>query len=260
MKKNVVAIIMAGGLGKRMESDIPKVLHKIDDVPMIVRILKNLRRFSCMINLEKIIIVVGKYKEQIQKVINEHITQLNIVYVMQEPALGTGHAVMCCRYELEKSPESDVLILSGDVPLLTIETMQNLINMEYDVKLISTTLVNPHGYGRIILENNEFIKIMEEKDATEEEKSITQVNGGIYCIKSALLCNNFKYLHNDNNQDEYYLTDMIEIIKDKEDKKVGIFNSDPIEIMGINTKEQLKELEEYIQHKNKNEIKNYYNI
>jgi len=257
MTKQVVAVIMAGGLGKRMESNIPKVLHNIDNLPMIVRILTNLKKFD---SIEKILVVVGKYKDQIKNVIDSYNLRLNIIYIRQEPALGTGHAVMCCKEELEKSPDADVLILSGDVPLLTIETMQNLVNMDYDLKLISTTLTDPHGYGRIIIENNEFKKITEQKDATEEEKSITQVNGGIYCIKSALLCNNFKYLNNDNNQEEYYLTDMIEIIKDNEDKKVGIFNSDPIEIMGINTKEQLKELEEYIQHKNKNEIKNYYNI
>ena len=257
MTKQVVAVIMAGGLGKRMESEIPKVLHNVDGMPMIVRILKNLKSFG---PLEKIVIVVGKYKDQIKNVIDSYILNLNIHYVIQDPALGTGHALMCCKDELEMCRDSDVLILSGDVPLLSVETMQNLINMDYDVKLISTILNKPYGYGRIIKVNNEFVRIVEEKDATMEEKSITQVNGGIYCIKSALLCNNFKYLHNDNNQSEYYLTDMIEIIKERENKKVGIINTDFFEIMGINTIAQLRELEENIRNKNKNEIKNYYNI
>ena len=163
MKTNsVVAVIMAGGLGKRMESDIPKVLHKVNGIPMINHILIKLKQLCAKdaVHLEKIIIVVGKYKEQIQSIVNE-VTDVNeVVYVTQPEPKGTGHAIMCCKDELLKHPESDVLILSGDVPLLSTYTIKNLLNMRCHVKLIVTNLDDPNGYGRIVIKDGKFDKIV----------------------------------------------------------------------------------------------------
>jgi UDP-N-acetylglucosamine diphosphorylase/glucosamine-1-phosphate N-acetyltransferase len=252
MKKNIVAVIMAGGLGKRMESDIPKVLHKINDIPMINSILMQLKNLSFIVNLEKIIIVVGKYKEEIKSVI-ENLTSLpEIVYVTQENPHGTGHAIMCCKPELLKHIDSDILILSGDVPMLSSYTMKILLNMINNVKFIIATIDDSTGYGKIVLKDNKFDKIVEHKDCTPEELSILQINSGIYCIKSNLLCKYLSYLQNDNSQSEYYLTDIIKIIKDNEKIDIGMLEIEKdklYEIIGINTIKQLKELEELIKNK-----------
>ena len=249
MNKSIVAIIMAGGLGKRMESNTPKVLHKVGGIPMINHILLNLKKISTSVNLEKVIIVVGKYKDQIKDTIEELVDLPKIVYVMQEVPQGTGHAIMCCKNELVEHPASDVLILSGDVPLLSTYTMQNLLSMKSDVKLIITKMDDPTGYGRIVINNGIFSKIIEQKDCSKQELEIVEINGGIYCIKSNLICKYLSYLRNDNNQCEYYLTDIIEIIKIHEKIDVDMLeieNEKKYEIIGVNTAQQLLELEELI--------------
>jgi bifunctional N-acetylglucosamine-1-phosphate-uridyltransferase/glucosamine-1-phosphate-acetyltransferase GlmU-like protein len=208
---------------------------------MIVRLLRTLSSVS----IDKIIIVVGKYKEQIKTVIDTFFpnttTNTIIEYVIQEEPLGTGHAIMCCKDELIKYPESQVLILSGDVPLITTETIHSLIQLQSSVNMLITELPDPTGYGRIVLNKNsqEFDKIVEQKDCTEEELQIFMVNGGIYCIKSVFLYNNFKFLKNNNNQSEYYLTDLIEIIKREEHVTIGLLHVNKDEIIGVNTLEQL---------------------
>jgi UDP-N-acetylglucosamine diphosphorylase/glucosamine-1-phosphate N-acetyltransferase len=252
MDKNVVAVIMAGGLGKRMESDIPKVLHKINDIPMINSILMQLKNLSFIVNLEKIIIIVGKYKKEIKEVVDELFGLPEIVYVTQEEPHGTGHAIMCCKPELLKHIGSDILILSGDVPMLSSYKMKSLLNMISNVKFITAKVNDSTGYGRIVLKEGKFVKIVEHKDCTAEELSILQINSGIYCIKSNLLCKYLSYLRNDNNQSEYYLTDIIKIIKDNEKIDIGMLEIEKdklYEIIGINTIKQLKELEELIKNK-----------
>ena len=249
MNKSIVAIIMAGGLGKRMESNTPKVLHKVGGIPMINHILLNLKEISTFVNLEKVIIVVGKYKDKIKDIIEELVDLPKIVYVMQEVPQGTGHAIMCCKNELVEHPHSNVLILSGDVPLLSTYTMKNLLSMKSDVKLIITKMDDPTGYGRIVINDGIFEKIVEQKDCSKQELEIVEINGGIYCIKSNLLCKYLSYLRNDNNQSEYYLTDIIEIIKIHEKIDVDMLeieNEKKYEIIGVNTVQQLLELEELI--------------
>ena len=257
MKKSVIAIIMAGGMGKRMGSSIPKVLHKVDGIPMINRIMLTLKNLSFTVKLEKVIVVVGKYKDRIQKSLDMLERPPNIVYVTQDEPLGTGHAIMCCQSELVKNIDSDVLILSGDVPLLSTHTMTDLLNMKSHVKLITTTLKDPTGYGRIIERDGVFSKIVEQKDCAVDELHVARVNGGIYCITAQLLCRYLKQLNNSNSQSEYYLTDIIEIIKTNETMDVDMLEI-PVEkvyeIMGVNTIDQLKELEQIL--KNKIEIKN----
>jgi len=256
--KSVVAIIMAGGLGKRMESDLPKVLHKVREIPMINHILLSLKGLGRNIALEKIIVVVGKYKEQIRSVIEKLDGIPPIVYVTQPEPRGTGHAIMCCKDELLKHPESDVLILSGDVPLLSICTMHNLLQMKSGVKLIVTNLDEPTGYGRIVIKDGKFDKIVEQKDCNEEEVQISTVNGGIYCIQSHLLTNYLSYLTNNNKQGEYYLTDIIEIIKTHEKVDVSMLHIEKervYEIIGVNTIQQLVALEEMMDMKEMTETK-----
>lgn len=267
MVKSVIAIIMAGGLGKRMESAVPKVLHKINGVEMINHVLKNLidinNNIDSEVKLEKIIIVVGKYQEQIREAIeNKYTIQNNsikinsikntvITYVTQNEPLGTGHAIMCCIKELRQYPFSKALIVSGDVPALSKNTILQLLDNENNVSLITATLEEPIGYGRIIeINDGVFDKIVEQKDCNPEQVNIKKVNGGIYCIQSNLLCEYLPHLKNDNSQKEYYLTDIIEIIKSEEQETIGmlhITDDKVVEIIGVNTISQLKDLELLLQ-------------
>jgi len=169
---SIVAVIMAGGLGKRMESSLPKVLHKISGIPMICHLLLKLKALKYLININKIIIIVGKYKDIIKTELEKYDKLPEIEYVIQDEPLGTGHAIKCCINELSEYPESDVLILSGDVPLLQQHTMNKLIKMNEKVKIITTILSDPNGYGRILKNGEKFDKIVEQKDCNKREIEI----------------------------------------------------------------------------------------
>lgn len=245
MNKLIVAI-MAGGLGKRMESNIPKVLHKLDKLPLIVHVINT----ALQLNPEKILIIVGKYKieieEEIKKYINKNIIEKNIEYIIQNEPLGTGHAVRCCIDYFKDNIDSNILILSGDVPLISKDTLFKFITSDNNISLLINEINNPYGYGRIILKNNIFDKIVEEKDANNEEKLINIVNSGIYYIKSDLLVKYLPLINNNNNQNEYYLTDILEIIKNRENININLFlleKNKNYEILGVNTKDQLIFLE-----------------
>jgi UDP-N-acetylglucosamine diphosphorylase/glucosamine-1-phosphate N-acetyltransferase len=256
--KNIVVVIMAGGLGKRMESSLPKVLHKISGIPMICHLLLKLKVLKHIVKIVKIIIVVGKYKDIIKSELEKYDQMPEIEYVIQDEPLGTGHAIKCCINELSGFPESDVLILSGDVPLLKLNTMNKLISMNEKVKLITTILSEPTGYGRIVKNSEKFEKIVEQKDCSKRELEVKEVNCGIYAIKSEYLCKYLPHLKNNNSQGEYYLTDIIEMIKREEIVDVGLLKipeENVYEILGVNTVQQLKELEKLI-IKNKIETKN----
>lgn len=251
----MIVIIMAGGLGKRMESDLPKVLHHVvcpNDInityPMIVHVIKT----SIEIKVKKIFIIVGKYKNIIKSTIEEYINLENdlIEYVEQEPALGTGHAIKCALPAISNYVNEKALILSGDVPLISKNTLSGLdgnIN-----KLLITELRNPFGCGRILFNEHGYIKgIREEKDCNEDEKKNNFVNCGIYQINVIDLLNLIPLIDNKNKSNEYYLTDIIGLM---------ITNSIPIEtfilnkefqyeIKNVNTKKDLEELNNYIKNK-----------
>ena len=237
---NNIVLIMAGGLGKRMNSDLPKVLHLLKNKPLIIHVIETAIKLQPL----KIGIIVGKYKEIIEKTINQYITDsYNIEYIIQPHALGTGHAISCCKYFLSKYKESNVTILSGDVPLIKSETLYNL-NHCLDNRLCSilvNKLDNPYGYGRIITNQNNFVKIVEEKDCTPDEKKIDLVNSGIYAFKCHTLINNIHKISNNNQQNEYYLTEIFDFIKTNEIDLLYLKNN--YEVLGVNTIEQLTQLE-----------------
>lgn len=240
-----IIIIMAGGLGKRMNSDIPKVLHKISGKPMLVHVIQEAE----LLLPKKILIVVGKYKTIIEETIQDYISLDKIEFIIQSEALGTGHAIQCCRDELLQYDNTNVIILSGDTPLLRSTTISDIIYDFHKVKIVTTIMDNPTGYGRIIEIGDMFDKIVEEKDCSEENKFVKKVNCGVYAFDSCVLCKYLPLLTNKNAQNEYYLTDIIELIKDGENIQIDLYNipkERQIEITGVNTIEQLKELEQQL--------------
>lgn len=249
--KDLVVIIMAGGLGTRMESTLPKVIHKLAGIPMINHILRNLQKLEGKINLKQIFIVVGKYRNQIQEAIEEQedLVMSNITYVDQPEALGTGHAVQCCINELYKYPNSNTLILSGDVPLFSINSMFHLVNKLDKARITITTIVNPTGYGRIIIKNGNFERIVEHNDCTPEQLNIVKINCGIYAFNTEILCKWLPYITNNNKKHEYYLTDIVEIIRREENTEIQLYDlpcEKIVEVIGVNTISQLNELEKLI--------------
>ena len=243
---DIVPIILAGGDGKRMNSSIPKVLHHIIGVPMVVRVIQS----AMLLHPCKIIIVVGKHRAIIQKTVEEYISDTSLLcYVEQTTPMGTGHALMCCQDELQKTPNAKCLILSGDVPLIKTNMLEELVSNGHKTTLVTTEMKNPFGYGRIVTNNGTFQKIVEEKDASLQEKRINMVNAGIYCIISSYLLSHLSKLSNNNASQEYYLTDIIEIIRVHENEQIYLHVIHPDEqfqIRGVNTQEQLAELEEYV--------------
>ena len=242
-------LILAGGLCKRMNSDLPKVLHKLNDKTLIQCVIETANK----LNPDKIGIIVGKYKDQIEQSINEVFNEeiLNkIEYIIQEEAKGTGHAVQCATDFIKNY--NRILVLSGDVPLITEKTLTSMVNLDSKCTILVNELENPTGYGRIKYESNESnesnekpntssnecnkVKIIEEKDCTDEEKLIKVINSGIYCFESNSLLEYLPRLECNNAQNEYYLTDVVSFYDN-----VKVIKSDNNnEILGVNTCEQLE--------------------
>lgn len=249
--KNSVILIMAGGLGKRMNSEVPKVLHLINNKPMIVEIIET----SLKLNIHKIGIIVGKYyaviKETLEQYLDTNVIASKISFIMQNEPLGTGHAILCCKNFLEKMPSYiyNVCILSGDVPLISVESINNLLNDTEFCNILIANIDEPSGYGRIVLENNKISKIVEEKDCTEEEKQIKFINGGIYTFNIKVLLQYIDKIDNNNKQNEYYLTQLFEVfVKNYIPINYKIVEN-ILEISGVNDKQQLLILENYAKKK-----------
>jgi UDP-N-acetylglucosamine diphosphorylase/glucosamine-1-phosphate N-acetyltransferase len=235
---NLVVTILAGGEGKRMRSEIPKVLHLFKEKPMLVRIIETVRELEPI----KIIIVTGKYHPVIIQTLTNYIDIFGLVFVKQIEPLGTGNAIKCC---LEKYENTDkVLILNGDTPLITSNLLQSFINKSPGLcNVLTAKFKNPHGYGRIIYENDNFIEIIEEKDCSEDQRKINIINSGIYYIDGLVLKQFIPLISNNNAQKEYYLTDIIKIVKNKLENAIYtvlIDESETRNIAGVNTQEELE--------------------
>jgi UDP-N-acetylglucosamine diphosphorylase/glucosamine-1-phosphate N-acetyltransferase len=231
------AIILAAGKGVRMRSDLPKVSHMLCGKPMIVRVLEVVSQLG----LDKIFIVVG-YKSEIVK---KECKGFNVTFVEQQEQLGTGHAVM----QVKPYINSDsVIVLNGDVPLIKHSTLKELISI-HDSKKASATVLSaevqdPQGYGRIVRTNDGFLlKIVEQKDATREEASIREINTGTFCFNSDELFAALDEVKPNNIQKEYYLTDVIEILRRNKRPVFAYRSKNNMEVLGVNTKEDLERLE-----------------
>lgn len=231
-------IVLAAGEGKRMKSKLPKVLHRICGKAMVDHVVGALKAAG----VNDFIVVVGHGADMV----SNHLGS-SIKTAYQEKQLGTGHAVMCCESFL-KGKNGVVIILAGDAPLINAKTISKVFEYHVANQFSATVLTadadNPDGFGRIIRNQDGNIeKIVEHKDAAEEEKNIKEINSGTYCFNIAELMDVLGKISNNNSQGEYYLTDAIEILK-KQGKKVGAFKADFTEFMGVNSRVQLYEANE----------------
>ena len=241
MNKELRVIILAAGKGTRMNSDLPKVLHKLQGKALIDYVIDE----SELLDPKEIILVVGFKKEQ---VIKHTKNRIHLKYVTQVEQLGTGHAVLQTK-ELLKNKKGHILILYGDVPNIKASTLMPIvddhISNNRDLTLITAEIDDPSGYGRIIRDKNgNLLKIIEEKDCNNNEKKIKEWNPGIYIFKTKEVFRILNNIKTNNASKEYYLTDAIGLAQQSnmQIKAIKIANSG--EVIGINTTDQLKELED----------------
>ena len=235
------AIVLAAGKGTRMKSDRSKVMHTIIDRPMLAYIIDALRAVS----VQRIVVIVGYQAESIKEAFPD------VEFALQQPQLGTGHAVMQA-IDVIKNSKGEVVILNGDTPLITAETINKAIeyhkNSGNQATVITAILDDATGYGRIVRDNDgSVLKIVEQKDASEEEKKINEVNSGMYVFDAQSLVYALDKITPNNAQGEYYLTDTLEILLSAGKKIGGYAISDNDEIRGINDRVQLNEAEKIMQ-------------
>ena len=223
------AIILAAGKGTRMKSDLPKVLHKVAGISMLEHVFRSVNA----IDPEKTVTVVGHKAELVEQVLAGQTD-----FVRQTEQLGTGHAVMMAEPVLENLT-GQTLVIAGDTPLITGESLKNLIDFHINHKNVATILTaeadNPFGYGRIVRnQHEEVLKIVEQKDASDFEQQIKEINTGTYVFDNARLFEALKNINTNNAQGEYYITDVIGIFRENGEKVGAYILKDFDESLGVN--------------------------
>jgi bifunctional UDP-N-acetylglucosamine pyrophosphorylase / glucosamine-1-phosphate N-acetyltransferase len=240
-------IVLAAGKGKRMKSEIPKVLHELIGRPILYYVLSTIEDLSP----RNTFIIVGYRREPIIDYINSNFPGVRII--IQENQLGTAHAVSMAMGKRDILGKY-TLILSADTPLINSSTIKKLLEntavSRSSAGIITTLVPNPAGYGRIIKDGKgSIIKIIEDADTTPEEKKITEVNSSIYCFETEILFENIDKIGTENNQEEHYLTDIIEMLV-RDGKKVSCLEiTDYEEVLGINNRQQLLALENIMKNR-----------
>lgn len=237
---DVMAIILAAGKSKRMQSETPKVLHHVCGRPMVEHVLDAARQAGA----RKIVIVVGHKADEVKQALQHH---ADVSFALQAEQLGTGHAVMCCRSQLE-GHSGAVMVLTGDTPLLRGESLAALVNemTTQQAACVVGTAETSHnaGLGRIVRdEMGRFLRIVEEKDASDDEKQITEINTGCFVFDGPSLLSALDQVQPNNAQGEYYLTDCAEILRKQGKTVAAACQLDIAEAMGVNTLDQLAEVE-----------------
>ena len=232
----LAVVVLAAGMGKRMKSRLPKVLHPVLGQPMLANVLDAVAGLSP----EKTVIVIGNGGDEVAKAAGNG---SGVSYARQEEQLGTGHAANCARGAL-KGFNGDVLIVNGDYPLITGKTLKSFVKKHQrdgaDVSILTAFVGDPYGYGRIARNGRGNVdRIVEEKDASADEKKINEINSGTYCVKSDFLWKALSALTPQNSQGEYYLTDIVGIAKGKSLGVSGVPVKDPNEVLGVNDRAQL---------------------
>lgn len=246
-KTSLAVVILAAGEGKRMKSSTPKVLQPLMGKPMLLRLLPTV--FS--LNPKQVIVVVGHGGDQVREAIANSAYSERVSFVEQTEQLGTGHAVLVTKEAIasDGGQPSSVLVLYGDNPLITAETLGNLVDGQVSCAATVLTVIpaDRKGYGRIARSaDGSLLKIVEEKDASPDELEITEVNAGSYCFDASLLFENLEKLTPKNVQGEYYLTDVAELLIEQGNKVQPVQAGSEYETMGIDSKDKLATANAYL--------------
>ncbi len=235
---NLTAVILAAGKGTRMKSKLPKVLHKVGGHPMLEHVMDAAEAAGCRDN----VVVIGHGAELVRELVGSRAR-----IALQAEQLGTGHAVLQAADTL-KDFTGTVMILCGDTPLLEAEELEKFyaehVKSGAAATVMSAMMEDPFGYGRILRDaNGDVAGIVEQKDASEEQKLIKEINTGNYCVEAPLLFEVLRTLGNNNAQGEYYLTDVLAKLRAMGKKVGGVVTADSEMIMGVNSRRQLAEAE-----------------
>ena len=238
-------VILAAGQGTRMKSNLPKVLHRLGGVSLLQQQLKTVRK----LNPERIHVVIGHGADQIKQALTEE----DVNWVLQEKQLGTGHALQQALPGCQ--PVNSLLVLVGDTPLIGKETLETLTGLNAHLGVLTVVLDNPFGYGRIVrTEDNRISAIIEEKDASAEQKAIREINTGIMVAQVADFAAWLEKLNNDNAQGEYLLTDIVTLANAENKTVIASITPDEGEVMGINDMQQLAQAERELQKRTAEEL------
>ena len=245
-QKTLDVLVLAAGLGTRMRSNLAKVLHKIDGRPLVNHVC----RTAAALAPRKIYVVIGHQGEDVKRAVLEELDESHSAFVWQKEQLGTGHAVNSAR-EFFENEDSTLLVLSGDVPMIKFETLATLVQQHHAHRgrgaactILTVKLDDPTGYGRIVRdEAGLFEKIVEQKDASDEERAIREINSGIYCFDTKKLFAALSSVENNNAQNEYYLTDVPSLLRATGEPVSLYQHSDTKEVSGINNRVELADLE-----------------
>jgi bifunctional UDP-N-acetylglucosamine pyrophosphorylase/glucosamine-1-phosphate N-acetyltransferase len=239
-------LILAAGLGTRMRSTKAKVLHELDGRPLIAHVC----RTAASLAPEKVYVVVGHQAEKVKKAVRQELGEDNADFALQEQQLGTGDAVNAARQFLQDK-DSTLVLLSGDVPLIRPETLASLIQQHHGENaactILTVELKDPTGYGRVVRDHNaDFSHIAEQKDASQKELKVKEINSGIYCFNTRLLYKMLEKVKPSEVTSEYYLTDVPALLRENGDKVSLYLHNDTREVSGINNRAELAELEKLL--------------
>ena len=237
-KNNTSIIILAAGKGSRMKSPIAKVLHTISGKPMLYHIIKASLEIS-----NDITVVIAHQKEAVQEQMRAYFDDITFVVQDADNFPGTGGAMKNVSPKNEK-----VLVLNGDMPLITAGALQGFLDTDSDVIMSIFDLENPDGYGRVIIQNNQVQRIVEQKDARADELQVTSVNAGIYAFSKSVIEKYIPLLSNDNAQEEYYLTDVISMARE-DGLNIAPLLVDEEHFKGVNSKKDLSDSEVIMQER-----------
>lgn len=232
-------MILAAGKGKRMHSRLPKVLFRLGGITLVEHVLKSV----LPLNAKKYIIVVGYKAELVKRVLQKY----DVVFALQNEQFGTAHALKSALPYIDKH-RSSLLVLCGDVPFIRTETLESMLHShkesQADLTILTGFIDNPSGYGRIVRNHTgNIVSIVEDKDATEEEKKIKEFNSGIYLFDCEKVFETIDLVRNDNAQGEFYLTDLARIFISKGYKVTTYYANDVMELIGINSQQELARAE-----------------